>query len=239
MDARPCCCALLHECHVLLLLWLHYTALRLPYVWLCNGQALETRTVTQGDQLRWCTVAAVRHMAWRMDHVRLCICLAAVLTAVVASASASAVLCPPLLFSDGRSASRDAHVGGEAEGVGATTTARRASAQHKDGGGRRGGHGGRPPRRLGADDWQVKGGREGEMREGNSGAAPAVGQGKRAIPGNLWDGAFGQPLSSGQKYQETQRLCIFAGEHTYLQGAALSKANSRWACAVMRQGHGK
>ena len=148
---------------MLLLLWLHYTALRLPYVWLCNGQALETRTVTQGDQLRWCTVAAVRHMAWRMDHARLCVCLAAVLTAVVASASASAVLCPPLLFSDGRSASRDAHVGGEAEGVGATTTARRASAQHKDGGGRRGGHGGRPPRRLGADDWQVKGGRE-EMR---------------------------------------------------------------------------
>ena len=202
MDARPCCCALLHECHVLLLLWLHYTALRLPYVWLCNGQALETRTVTQGDQLRWCTVAAVRHMAWRMDDVRLCICLAAVWTAVFASASASVVLCPPLLFSDGRSASRDAHVGGEAEGVGATTTARRASAQHKDGGGRRGGHGGRPPRRLGADDWQVgRGRRQGGGRgKGNSGTAPAVGQGKRAIPGNLWDGAL----------LDTKKLSVYA-----------------------------
>ena len=183
--------------------------------------------------MRWCTVAAVRHMAWRMDHVRLCICLAAVLTAGVASASASAVLCPPLLFSDGRSASRDAHVGGEAEGVGATTTARRASAQHKDGGGRRGGHGGRPPRRLGADDWQVKGGREGEMRVERKQRDSTRGRARK-------ESYTGEPMGrSPSGYQETQRLCISEGEHTYLQGAALSKANSRRACAVMRQGHGK
>ena len=38
------------------------------------------------------------------------------------------------------------------------------------------------------------------MREGNSGTAPSVGQGKRAIPGNLWDGAL----------LDTKKLSVYA-----------------------------
>ena len=45
----------------------------------------------------WCTVAAVRHMAWRLILLCLCICLCRCLDLCLCLASV--VLCPPLLLS--------------------------------------------------------------------------------------------------------------------------------------------
>jgi hypothetical protein len=159
--------------------------------------------------LRWRTVAAARHMAWRCIWFCLClglcrciIGLSQVFTSACVRLSFSVVLSSPSLPLSFSGRVKWAKNGGGNRGKDRNAqkgiAQMGARAQHEDallGAGEEGDAregrqetaGGRRPAsgRKGAREGKARG-----WKSNSGGTAPAVGQGKRVIPANLWAGLF-------------------------------------------------